>query len=235
LSTSQSRWSVDKQTLRTPPIRSDWSASGERRATTSARKLTDPLLPCSGRQSDAHPSPKGEETATPVRCYSLLLHYFKSTPFTCTVTDMMIFRFTLLLAVLVARNSQGFTPKLPSIQWTRQHTQLFDSEPTAVWNAAPRGLRSPARIKESAEEAYGSGRSLAKLDSFAAIEKEYPGKRKLTARVRDTGQDSLKNYIKTMCDHDLLNKNEEIILGREIQILVKWEGVREELEQQLLR
>jgi hypothetical protein len=38
-----------------------------------------------------------------------------------------------------------------------------------------------------------------------------------------------------MCNHELLNKNEEIILAREIQILLKWEAEREELEQQLLR
>lgn len=38
-----------------------------------------------------------------------------------------------------------------------------------------------------------------------------------------------------MCDHQLLNKNEEIILAREIQILVKYESVREQLEADLMR
>ncbi|EED92709.1 RNA polymerase, partial [Thalassiosira pseudonana CCMP1335] len=47
--------------------------------------------------------------------------------------------------------------------------------------------------------------------------------------------DSMKYYMKTMGNHDLLQKNEEIILAREIQILIKWEEVREELEGQLLR
>ena len=45
----------------------------------------------------------------------------------------------------------------------------------------------------------------------------------------------MKYYMKTMGNHDLLQKNEEIILAREIQILIKWEEVREELEGQLLR
>merc|ERR1719310_1822410 len=38
-----------------------------------------------------------------------------------------------------------------------------------------------------------------------------------------------------MCNHELLNKNEEIILAREIQILLKWEKEREKLEEELLR
>ena len=66
------------------------------------------------------------------------------------------------------------------------------------------------------------------------VESEFP-KRKITARVRESGTDSMKNYMKIMCNHELLNKNEEIILAREIQILLKWEAERETLEEQLLR
>jgi hypothetical protein len=73
------------------------------------------------------------------------------------------------------------------------------------------------------------------VSSKHGIESEYPNKRKIRASVKETGTDSMKHYIKTMCNHELLNKNEEIILAREIQILLKWEDQREELEQQLLR
>ena len=66
------------------------------------------------------------------------------------------------------------------------------------------------------------------------IESEFP-KRKIKASVRETGTDSMKYYIKSMCNHELLNKNEEIILAREIQILLKWEAQREKLEEELLR
>ena len=66
------------------------------------------------------------------------------------------------------------------------------------------------------------------------IESEFP-KRKIKASVRETGTDSMKYYIKSMCNHELLNKNEEIILAREIQILLKWEEQREKLEEELLR
>jgi RNA polymerase sigma factor (sigma-70 family) len=60
-------------------------------------------------------------------------------------------------------------------------------------------------------------------------------RRKVTAKVRETGYDSMRHYIKTMCNHELLNKNEEVILAREIQILMAWEESREALEAQLLR
>jgi RNA polymerase sigma factor (sigma-70 family) len=59
--------------------------------------------------------------------------------------------------------------------------------------------------------------------------------RRIRANVRETGFDSMKYYMKTMGNHDLLQKNEEIILAREIQILMKWEEIRDELESELLR
>jgi RNA polymerase primary sigma factor len=59
--------------------------------------------------------------------------------------------------------------------------------------------------------------------------------RRIRANVRETGFDSMKYYMKTMGNHDLLQKNEEIILAREIQILIKWEELRENLETELLR
>ena len=62
-----------------------------------------------------------------------------------------------------------------------------------------------------------------------------PSKRRVRASVKDTGMDSLKSYLSSICNHDLLNKNEEIILAREIQILIKWEEERELLEEKLMR
>jgi hypothetical protein len=60
-------------------------------------------------------------------------------------------------------------------------------------------------------------------------------KRRITANVKETGFDSMKYYMKTMGNHELLKKNEEIILAREIQILIKWEEEREALEAKLIR
>jgi hypothetical protein len=60
-------------------------------------------------------------------------------------------------------------------------------------------------------------------------------KRRIRANVKETGFDSMKYYMKTMGNHELLKKNEEIILAREIQSLIKWEETREELEAKLMR
>ena len=60
-------------------------------------------------------------------------------------------------------------------------------------------------------------------------------KRRIRANVKETGFDSMKYYMKTMGNHELLKKNEEIILAREIQVLIKWEETREELEAKLMR
>ena len=62
-----------------------------------------------------------------------------------------------------------------------------------------------------------------------------PVSRKSMIDVRETGMDSVRSYMKSMCRHELLNKNEEIILAREIQILARWEKHRDDLEAQLLR
>ena len=60
-------------------------------------------------------------------------------------------------------------------------------------------------------------------------------KKQTLINVKETGMDSVRNYMKIMCSHELLNKNEEIILAREIQILVQWEKVRDDLELELQR
>lgn len=73
-----------------------------------------------------------------------------------------------------------------------------------------------------------------KSSKIAARQQEEP-KRKIRANVKETGFDSMKYYMKTMGNHELLKKNEEIILAREIQILIKWEEMREELEAKLMR
>lgn len=66
-------------------------------------------------------------------------------------------------------------------------------------------------------------------------EDEKKPKRRITASVKETGFDSMKYYMKTMGNHELLKKNEEIVLAREIQILIKWEEEREDLEAKLMR
>lgn len=74
------------------------------------------------------------------------------------------------------------------------------------------------------------------LSTIGQLQQEVTSsKRKVRANVRETGYDSMRSYIKTMCNHELLNKNEEVVLAREIQRLMQWEEKRESLEEQLLR
>jgi Sigma-70 factor, region 1.2 len=72
-------------------------------------------------------------------------------------------------------------------------------------------------------------------DANQSSELEQVVVRKVRANVRETGRDSMRDYIKTMCNHELLNKNEEVVLAREIQLLIEWEEEREKLEQHLIR
>jgi len=84
----------------------------------------------------------------------------------------------------------------------------------------------------TASKGNGFFRPEKKSDSKPAEPKK---RRKVVASVHETGYDSMKNYLKTMGNHELLRKNEEIILARQIQILMKWEVTREELETKLMR
>ena len=58
---------------------------------------------------------------------------------------------------------------------------------------------------------------------------------KVMASVKETGGDSMSEYIKSMGQHELLPQESELLLGRHIQLLVKWEGVRSDLEKELER
>jgi len=59
--------------------------------------------------------------------------------------------------------------------------------------------------------------------------------RSVRATINESGEESISHYLKTMGNHDLLRREEEVILARHIQILIKWEEVREELESKLIR
>ena len=60
-------------------------------------------------------------------------------------------------------------------------------------------------------------------------------KRRFTASVKETGVDTMSQYVKSMGSHELLPKDSEILLGKQIQILVGWENIRQELEEKLSR
>lgn len=127
-------------------------------------------------------------------------------------------------------SEQAFAQTSPDVYNTNMQFDLEAAKISAFTKtaAARASMGKFGRVTDDDDTDNGSTKK--KL----GIESEFP-KRKITARVRESGTDSMKNYIKIMCNHELLNKNEEIILAREIQILLKWEAEREQLEEQLLR
>jgi len=159
----------------------------------------------------------------------------------------------IIATSLLIRSSDGFSTVAPNAnvnnQWGQTTTTQLSSSVVNEFDLATTELASFSKRK-SAEQtmlkkqkraaaspisSYGKS-NVDELTVYkpVGIESEFPS-RKIKATVRETGQDSMKYYIKSMCNHDLLNKNEEIILAREIQILLKWEAEREKLEEELLR
>jgi hypothetical protein len=165
--------------------------------------------------------------------------------------------FATALVAALASTSQGFTPISTSRQWKNHAsaTSLFDSEQSTLWappaadhelwnteakSAAALMERetyapSPDDLMKAVKKSKKPPLRDFKADIKTGIESEFPQKKKGRVSVKETGYDSMRNYIKSMCNHELLNKNEEIILAREIQILLKWEEERENLEAKLLR
>jgi len=62
-----------------------------------------------------------------------------------------------------------------------------------------------------------------------------PTPKKAKVKVTESGDASIRSYLKSMGSHSLLHSSEEIVLARQIQILLKWEETRNELETELQR
>lgn len=60
-------------------------------------------------------------------------------------------------------------------------------------------------------------------------------KKRVTATVQETGRDTIQFYTKSFTNHELLSREAEAALGREIQKLVRWNKRRMEIEVELLR
>jgi len=60
-------------------------------------------------------------------------------------------------------------------------------------------------------------------------------KARVKASVMETGRDTINQYVKSFQEHQVLSREHEQVLGRQIQILAKWEEKRQELQFQLER
>ncbi|KAL7437829.1 hypothetical protein ACHAXM_005854 [Skeletonema potamos] len=57
----------------------------------------------------------------------------------------------------------------------------------------------------------------------------------IRATVKETGSDSISSYTKSLGQHELLHKDDEVLLGRQVRMLMVLEEKRMELEEELLR
>lgn len=96
------------------------------------------------------------------------------------------------------------------------------SKSTSYGAASSGGGGAAAGAPLTAASAAGSRRVVSK-------------KKRVTAQVQETGRDTIQSYTKSFTNHELLSRESEAALGREIQILARWEERRQDLEVQLMR
>lgn len=58
---------------------------------------------------------------------------------------------------------------------------------------------------------------------------------RVRATVTETGSDSIGSYVKSLGQHELLYKEDEILLGQQVRLLSVLEDRRYELEEEFLR
>mmetsp|Transcript_22201 Transcript_22201/g.36753 ORF Transcript_22201/g.36753 Transcript_22201/m.36753 type:complete len:414 (-) Transcript_22201:8-1249(-) len=128
------------------------------------------------------------------------------------------------------------------LQLTEKISRLLSSEgPDAPFGDADIADKQTVFAKLSDEDLREASDAVSKVANKAQdMEPVRSGlsgakKGKLTANVMETGQDTIKQYVKSLANHQVLSPEDEAVLGRQIQILAKWEKKRQDLEGALLR
>jgi len=97
--------------------------------------------------------------------------------------------------------------------------------------------KSQATAAISKPSSYGAAASAgggAPASATTAAGRVVSKKKRVTAQVQETGRDTIQSYTKSFTNHELLSRESEAALGREIQILARWEVRRQELEVELM-
>jgi len=115
----------------------------------------------------------------------------------------------------ILKNTQSPLPKIDVETVNAEMNNVLDDIP----NNTPQVEESDALKSKNKDD---------EVDVFPKPRKDK--KTKIRASVKETGFDSMSTYLKSMGNHELLRKNEEIILARQIQILMKWEELRSNYE-----
>ena len=135
---------------------------------------------------------------------------------------------------------QSDETKLPSVA-ERQHLTekialLLKDDDDSFLAANDIADRQTVFARLSDEEKSEASFAVSKVTNRSSnLEERRKTKGKVTANVLETGQDTMKQYVKSMGQHQVLSPEDESVLGRQIQILNKWEQKRQRLEETLLR
>ena len=118
------------------------------------------------------------------------------------------------------------------------YTRLSDAAKSQA-TAAISKSNSYGAASSSADAGSGGGAPSLVASSTATAGSRHrviSKKKRVTAQVQETGRDTIRqSYTKSFTNHELLSRESEAALGREIQILARWEERRQELEVQLMR
>lgn len=116
------------------------------------------------------------------------------------------------------------------------HTRLSDTAKSQATAAISKSTSyGAASSSGGAAGAASAGPSLTTAASAAGSRRVVSKKKRVTAQVQETGRDTIQSYTKSFTNHELLSRESEAALGREIQILARWEERRQDLEVQLMR
>lgn len=88
--------------------------------------------------------------------------------------------------------------------------------------------------RREAVDAVSKGSLNELIDPEAQI-RNLSKKGKVKANVMETGKDSINQYMKSLSNHQVLSPDDEKVLGKQIQVLTRWEEKRQELEADLCR
>ena len=113
------------------------------------------------------------------------------------------------------------------------YTRLSDTAKSQATAAISKSTSYGAA--SSSGGAASAGPSLTTAASAAGSRRVVSKKKRVTAQVQETGRDTIQSYTKSFTNHELLSRESEAALGREIQILARWEERRQDLEVQLMR
>lgn len=127
------------------------------------------------------------------------------------------------------------------LQLTEKITRLLSDESPLVPLGADEQIADKETVfaKLSDEDLRQASDAVSKVTNkgYSELEPVRGGskKGKVTANVMETGHDTIKQYVKSLANHQVLSPEDEVILGKQIQILARWEEKRLELESSLLR